>query len=115
MDALKGLTWLLVAQSLGEAVTRLAHLGLPGPVLGLLVMLALLQVEVVRRPVGAAADLLLAHLSLLFVPVGVGVMTHPGLLAQYGLRIAVALIVSTLAGLAVSALVLQFMLGRRPS
>jgi holin-like protein len=112
MDALKGLTWLLVAQSLGEAATRLAHLGLPGPVLGLLVMLALLQFEAVRRPVGAAADLLLAHLSLLFVPVGVGVMTHLGLLAQYGLRIGVALVVSTLIGLGVTALVLRVLLPR---
>ncbi|MFM2067364.1 MAG: hypothetical protein RLZZ584_2273 [Pseudomonadota bacterium] len=112
MDALKGLTWLLVAQSLGEAATRLAHLGLPGPVLGLLVMLALLQFDAVRRPVGAAADLLLAHLSLLFVPVGVGVMTHLGLLAQYGLRIGVALVVSTLIGLAVTALVLRVLLPR---
>ncbi|MEY4748979.1 MAG: hypothetical protein RIQ60_1193 [Pseudomonadota bacterium] len=115
MDALKGLTWLLVAQSLGEAATRLFHLGLPGPVLGLLLMLLALQWEPLRRHVGAAADLLLAHLSLLFVPVGVGVMTHLGLLAQYGPRIAVALVVSTLVGLAVSALVLRFMLGQRSS
>jgi holin-like protein len=115
MDALKGLTWLLVAQSLGEAATRLAHLGLPGPVLGLLIMLALLQFKLVRQPVGAAAELLLAHLSLLFVPVGVGVMTHLGLLAQYGLRIGVALVLSTLIGLAIAALVLRALLPRDAS
>ena len=112
MDALKGLAWLLVAQSLGEALTRLGHLGLPGPVIGLLVMLVALRFEAVRRSVGAAADLLLAHLSLLFVPVGVGVMTHLGLLAEYGLRIGVALVLSTWVGLGVAALVLRALLPR---
>ena len=112
MDALKGLTWLLVAQSIGEALARLAHLGLPGPVLGLLIMLVALRVEPIRASVGAAADLLLAHLSLLFVPVGVGVMTHLGLLAQYGLRITLALVLSTWIGLIVAALVFKALLPR---
>ncbi|MEY2688045.1 MAG: hypothetical protein RL375_2243 [Pseudomonadota bacterium] len=110
MDALKGLTWLLVAQSIGEAGARLAHLGLPGPVLGLLIMLVALRFEPIRASVGAAADLLLAHLSLLFVPVGVGVMTHLGVLAQYGLRIGVALVLSTWIGLIVAALVFRALL-----
>jgi holin-like protein len=114
MDALKGLTWLLVAQSIGEALARLTHLGLPGPVLGLLIMLVALRFEPIRASVGAAADLLLAHLSLLFVPVGVGVMTHLGLLAQYGLRIGVALVLSTWIGLIVAALVFKALLPRVP-
>ena len=55
---------------------------------------------------------MLAHLSLLFVPVGVGVMTHLELIATYGLRLGVALLLSTLIGLAVSAIVLQALLRR---
>ena len=66
-------------------------------------------------PVGAVADALLAHLSLLFVPVGVGVMTHLGLLSQYGLRMLVAIVVSTWIGLAVTALVLRGLLRRDPA
>lgn len=107
METLKGLAWLLLAQSLGEAIARLAGLKLPGPVIGLLLMLAALSFEAVRTPVAAAADALLAHLSLLFVPVGVGVMTHLALLSQYGLRMLVVIVASTLAGLAVTALVLR--------
>ena len=107
METLKGLAWLLLAQSLGEATARLAGLKLPGPVIGLLLMLAALSFEGVRVPVAAAADALLAHLSLLFVPVGVGVMTHLALLSQYGMRMLVVIVASTLAGLAVTALVLR--------
>jgi len=112
MDALKGLAWLLLCQSAGEALARVGGLTLPGPVLGLLILLLALNWPLVRTPVGAAADMLLAHLSLLFVPVGVGVMTHVGLISQYGLRMLVVVVLSTALGLAVTALVLRTFLGR---
>ena len=51
----------------------------------------------------ARADLLLAHLSLLFVPVGVGVMTHLSLVSQYGGRMLLVIVLSTWIGLAVTA------------
>ncbi|MBS0441754.1 MAG: CidA/LrgA family protein [Proteobacteria bacterium] len=113
MDALRGLAWLLLAQSAGEALVRLAGAPLPGPVLGLLLMLVALRWEAVRRSVGAAADVLLAHLSLLFVPVGVGVMTHAGLLTQYGARMLLVIVISTWVGMAVTALVLRALLPRQ--
>ena len=106
MLALQGLTWLLVLQSIGEALARVAHVPLPGPVIGLLILAVALNAGFVRRPVAAAADLLLAHLSLLFVPVGVGVMTHLGLIGTYGLRMLAVIAASTWIGLAVTALVL---------
>lgn len=107
MDTLKGLTLLLLCQSAGEALARVFGLPLPGPVLGLALLAALLQWPPVRGPVEAAATPLLQHLSLLFVPVGVGVVAHLGLVTQYGLRMAVALLLSTWIGLLVTALVLQ--------
>jgi holin-like protein len=110
MAALTGLAWLLLCQSAGEALVRLLQLRLPGPVIGMLLLLALLRWPAVRKSVGACADALLAHLSLLFVPVGVGVMTHLGVLSQYGLRLGVALVLSTWVGLAVTALVLRRLL-----
>ncbi|MCB2000799.1 MAG: CidA/LrgA family protein [Rhodoferax sp.] len=115
MPLLTGLAWLLLCQTAGELLARLLQLPLPGPVLGMLLLLVALRWPQVRTPVGAVADALLAHLSLLFVPVGVGVMTHLGLLSQYGLRMLVAIAVSTWIGLAVTALVLRLMLRREPA
>ncbi len=112
MDALRGLAVLLLCQSAGEALARLTHAPLPGPVLGLLLLWAALNVEVLRRPVAAAADVLLAHLSLLFVPVGVGVVVHLDLIARFGVRMAVVVVLSTWVGLAVTALVLRALLPR---
>ncbi len=112
MDLLRGLTLLLLCQAAGEVLARALGLPLPGPVLGLLLMLLLLCWPPVRRPVQAAATPLLAHLSLLFVPVGVGVVAHAGLVGQYGLRMLLVLVLSTWAGLLVTALVLRGLWGR---
>lgn len=107
MQALRGLAWLLALQSAGELLSRALHLPFPGPVVGMMLLLIALHWPVVQVPVSVCADFLLSHLSLLFVPVGVGVMTHLSLISQYGLRILAVMVVSTLAGLTVTVLCLH--------
>ena len=109
MNGLRGLTWLLVLQSIGELLSRGLHLPFPGPVVGMMLLLVALRWAVVREPVSACADDLLSHLSLLFVPVGVGVMTHLSIVSQYGGRMLLVLVISTLIGLAVTALLLNYL------
>jgi holin-like protein len=106
MQGLRGLAWLLALQSAGELLSRALGLPFPGPVVGMVLLLVALRWPVVREPVAACADFLLGHLSLLFVPVGVGVMTHLALVSQYGGRMLVVIVLSTWMGLAVTALVL---------
>ena len=110
MLALRGLAWLLLLQAAGEALTHALSLPFPGPVVGMLLLLPALQWAPVREPVNAAAELLLAHLSLLFVPVGVGVITHLALVSQYGWQLLLVIVLSTWAGMAVTALVLRALL-----
>jgi holin-like protein len=112
MKTLQGFAWLLVLQSAGEALARLLSLPFPGPVVGMVLLLVALRWSLVRDSVAAVAEFLLTHLSLLFVPVGVGVMTHLGLLSQYGLRLAVVIVLSTWVGLGVTALVLRALVRR---
>jgi holin-like protein len=107
MNALRGFAWLLVLQSAGELLAHALRLPFPGPVVGLVLLLVALRFEAVRSPVAACADFLLAHLSLLFVPVGVGVMTHLGLIGEYGARMLAVIVLSTWIGLAVTALALR--------
>ena len=106
MKGLRGLAWLLVFQSIGEVLSRGLSLPLPGPVVGLVLLLVCLRFELVREPVSECASFLLSHLSLLFIPVGVGVMTHLALLAQYGGRMLFVIAVSTWIGLGVTAAVM---------
>lgn len=109
MLPLRGLAWLLALQSLGELLARGLALPFPGPVVGMILLLPALRAPVVREPVAACANFLLSHLSLLFVPVGVGVMTHLSLVSQYGGRMLVAIVLSTWIGLAVTVLVLHLL------
>lgn len=106
------LALILCFQLLGEVLSRGLGLVLPGPVLGMLFLLAALLarpalVERMRIP----AQTLLGHMSLFFVPAGVGVVAHLGLLRSYGAELLVALTASTV--LAMAASVLAFRLVAR--
>ena len=106
---LRGLAILLLLQAAGEAVTHALSLPLPGPVVGLVFLLFCLRLGWVREPVSAAADVLLGNLSLLFVPVGVGVITHLDLVSTYGIPLLVVIVVSTWLGMATTAFVMKRM------
>lgn len=94
---LTGITLLLCYQLAGEALVLALGLPLPGPVLGMLLLLLTLMLRhSATARVEGAAEGLLGHLSLLFVPAGVGVMVHGQRLGGEWLPIIVALVVSTL-------------------
>lgn len=110
---LAGVTWLLLFQCAGEALAQLTGMPVPGPVLGMI----LLFVALLVRPsfalvLATAADGLARHLSLLFVPAGVGVMLHLHRVADEWLPIAVALVVSTVLALAATAWTFQYLARR---
>lgn len=115
MVALKGFAALLCAQAAGEVLARFLQASwgwtLPGPVWGMLLLSLTLLVPWVQKAlseaIGTASQALLTHLSLLFVPVGVGVVVHLELLSVYGLKLIGVLLVSTWLGLAVTAWVLR--------
>jgi holin-like protein len=108
---LHALALLLAFQLIGEAVTFALALPLPGPVLG---MTLLLLAVTLRRDLLArlkpTSGTLLSHLSLLFVPAGVGVMVHGARLAAEGVAIVVAIVVSTVLALAATALTVRALL-----
>ena len=108
---LNTLTLLLLYQLGGELIARLLGLPVPGPVIGMtLFFLTLLARDHVSHDTRANAGALLQHMSLLFVPAGVGVMVHLQRVASEWLPIMLALVISTFAGMAVTAWVIKAML-----
>jgi holin-like protein len=102
---LTGLIALLACQLAGEVAVRALDVPLPGPVVGMVLMLALLQV---RRPAPGAdltrgAEVLLRYLPMLFVPAGVGVVAYLAQLRDNLGPVAAGLVLSWLAGLLVTA------------
>lgn len=100
---------LLTCQLVGEVIARGAGLPVPGPVIGLgLLLVALAIRRNAPKPLEALADGLLRHLSLLFVPAGVGVMVHFARIEADWPTMAATLIISTAVTLAVTVLVFGF-------
>ncbi len=110
---LRSLTILILCQFGGEIMARGLHLPLPGPVVGLVLLLVILLLR--RGPdadMQATAGGLLRHLSLLFVPAGVGVVTQLDALQRNWLPIVVSILISTMLALVVTGVTMQ-VLGRR--
>lgn len=107
---LQTLATLLVFQAIGEALSYALKLPVPGPVVGMALLLCwlLLDANAAERMRATSLELL-KHLSLLFVPAGVGVMLHVSRLADEGLAVGIALVASTLLAIAVTALVIHWM------
>ncbi len=119
-----GFAVLLVCQLIGEIASRGLGLPVPGPVLGLVLLVAGFAVwgrgradaEVAASPVARVGDALLANLGLLFVPAGVGVIQYGALLKAQASALALSLVGSTALTLAVTVLVFVLvsrLMGRR--
>lgn len=111
---LGALTVLLVFQLIGEVLVQFAGLPIPGPVIGLLLLfLSLCARGSLAVPLRDTANGILQHLSLLFVPAGVGVMVHFSRVSGEWLPILAATIISTALAIGVSALVMQALMRGR--
>lgn len=99
----RGFAILLALQFLGEMISRGLDIPIPGNVLGMGLLLLALWAGLIRVGwVDEAAELLLSHLALFFVPAGVGVMVYFGLIAKAWFPIVTATFVSTFVVLAVT-------------
>lgn len=105
---LNAIAILLACQLAGEVSSQMLAMPIPGPVIGMVLLLVIL------RTVPTASDVLsetsngiLRHLSLLFVPAGVGVMLHVATVKEQWLAILVSVIIGTAVTLAVTALVIK--------
>jgi holin-like protein len=101
-------TLLLVFQLIGEVLVLVTGLPVPGPVVGMLLLFVSLAVRgSAPQWLRESSQGLLAHLSLLFVPAGVGVLLHFQRLGAEWLPITVALVASTVITIGVTALVMR--------
>lgn len=103
------LSLILAFELVGEILSRALDLPLPGPVVGLCLLVA----ACILRPALAArlrptAQGLLSHLSLFFVPAGVGVVAHLPVLQEHGIGLALAIMGSTVLAIAAGALAFQW-------
>ncbi len=107
---LSSIAIILGYQVVGELISRLSGLPVPGPVIGMVLrLLSFLVKDNLINRVRPSAGVLLANLSLLFVPAGVGIMRHGQRFLNEGVAIMIALVVSTVIAMIVTAYVIILM------
>ncbi|AIG03160.1 LrgA family protein [Pseudomonas fluorescens] len=111
---LRGLTWLVLFQLLGTAINHLFLPVLPGPIVGLLLLLAYLVWRgEVGEPLSLAAGSLLRYLPLLLVPPAVGVMVYAKDIAADFWAIVGALVLSLVIAMGVVGVMMQKLVKRQ--
>lgn len=115
---IRALALLLACQLTGEILARALGLPIPGPVIGLALLVAGVLIharltgadpsQIESTELGRTAGALLGSLGLLFVPAGVGVVQQLPVVGAYGLALAAALVGSTVLTLVVTVYVFLF-------
>lgn len=110
------LTLLLVFQLVGEILSGLLSIPVPGPVIGMaLLFLTLMLRDGPSESLKTTSNGLLQNLSLLFIPAGAGILLHLHRLADDWLPIVLAVVISTLLTLTFCALIIKWLDRRKES
>jgi holin-like protein len=113
---LKGIFIIFLFQLIGESVQKYFELTVPGPVIGLILLLTsfiLLKnsknifVNKAKNEIISTATYISGYLSLLFVPIGVGVVLHLSYLEKNYIEVLGVVFFSTILTIGFTALVME--------
>ncbi len=108
MKALRQLALLLLFVFLGDFLNRGLGIPLPGNILGLILLLvALLSGLVKLEQVDGVGQFLLSHMTVLFIPAGVGLLAILGVIQDTWLVLVLIALVTTILVLALTGLIVQ--------
>ena len=117
---LKSVFIILLYQLIGELFQKFFGLSIPGPVIGLVLLLLTLLLIQKRERVGPikedlynSAEILLNYLPLLFIPVGEGVVMHLSLLEDNLASVVFVIILGTLSTLALTGYIMEKILRKK--
>ncbi len=108
-----GISLILLCQLIGEAVVRMTGIPVPGPVIGMALLIVFLWLKEMFGPVSATPGYyaventgrgLLANMSVLYVPASVGIIDKFDVISRYGWTMVIAIAGSTVLALAATAL-----------
>lgn len=102
------LAFIIVLWKVGEFISTVCHLPIPGSVVGMVLLLILLKMKVVRiSSVKKGANFLLAEMLLFFVPAVLAILDHPEFIGWTGLKILFVILVGTAIVMTCTALTIE--------
>ena len=94
---IKGISLILLFYFLGNAISHLIGGFIPGSVCGMLLLFAALCMKIVKpESVRSVSLALTRNMAVFFIPAGVGIMAHYGIIAQHWVAIVTITVVVTL-------------------
>jgi holin-like protein len=113
---IEGLVQIFIWQGIGEMVSKFFIPTIPGPVIGLILLVIFLSIKGEVNPsLGMVADAFRQHLALLFVPASVGVILFLPELKTHAFAVGTALTVSVILAIAITALILKLFSIKEPA
>ena len=112
----KGILVLIGFQLAGEWLAGLLDLPVPGPIIGMLLLLTVLLI-IKKTPVSLnkASSALLPYLPLFIIPASVGIMNYWDILQQQWLALTLAIVGSLILGFLITPWVMQLLLNKQRS
>jgi holin-like protein len=111
---LKGMAILFFFQLTGEVIAVGSGLPVSGPIIGMALLLAWMQMNGrIDDRVASAADGLLANMPVLFVPVGVGAIAYVDLFQRHWLFVVTTVVIGVVVTIATTAMTARFLARKR--
>lgn len=99
---------ILVFSFLGEAISSIFHLPVPGSIIGLALLFLALEFKIIRlRHITLVGDFLLANMTILFLPAAVGIMEKFSDIKPYLLPISLIILAAIFINIAVIGFVVE--------
>ena len=110
MKYLKQLMIILGAYLLGVAIQFIFNLPIPGTVLGLIILFLGLYSGIIKvEMIEDMCEILISHMSFLFIPAGVGLITSFDLLSENIVALFLIILISTIIVWLITAYVVKFL------
>jgi holin-like protein len=115
---LRGFFVILLFQLIGEVIQKFFALVIPGPVIGLIFLLFTLtylrrvkmkKILNVKKDVMSTATAITSYLSLLFVPIGVGVVMHISYLEKNLYQVLGVVVIGTMLTVGITAKLMEYL------
>jgi len=115
---LRGFFFILLFQLIGEVIQKFFALVIPGPVIGLIFLLFTLiylrrvkmkKILNVKKDVMSTATAITSYLSLLFVPIGVGVVMHISYLEKNLYQVLGVVVIGTMLTVGITAKLMEYL------
>lgn len=100
---------ILAFSFIGEAISTLFKLPVPGSIIGLVLLFLALETKQIRlRHIDVVGNFLLANMTILFLPAAVGIMDRFKDIKDYLLPISIIIVVAIFLNIAMIGFVVQF-------